>query len=176
MKDIAKKFLRITIASLLALVIYTLLSALIGAVFNDLKDTWGYTFAGCVLAVFTAALFAAMYIHITYGRTGRGEDEYFSDYPAAYGGLAGDLLLLLRREIATLAIFGAVDIVCWAGRFFIEGRSPIKAALLIWAPLNLLAEPFDNNVISYIVSFLLVSALYLAGLVLMRRRAEKARA
>ena len=114
----------ITLASVITLVAYIALYALLGSILSGFKNP---ILSLLLIALMTTAAFGFFLLYTSKIRESIGEDEVIFDYKdREYISLADDCKLILKREAKTLICIAVIVFVCFAlntlDRLFFEKK------------------------------------------------------
>lgn len=166
-----RTFWNITLASIITLVAYIALYAILGAIMNSIPNR---TLALSLLALATTLAFGGMLIYIAKVRRSVGDDEVMADYAdTKYISLAEDFKRMIRREAKTLICMTVIVLVCFGLNtldWMIFGKKTFSAPTLIYAPLCLFSSVLGDSFIGYVVSALADCIVYLVFLLFYRKK------
>lgn len=172
---IKKIILKITRASLLAMVLYIILSFAIGAIMGSLSQI-SINFALGVWAFAVSGVFSYILIYYLYIKDGSGEMKVFDDYPKIYTGLKKDIKLVFFQELRVIGTLCAINLISWVLTGIdklIFGKLTITNILFIYVPLQSFGVVFPewlNSILSYSIGSIIISMIYLLELVIIRRK------
>ncbi len=171
--------LHITVAALLNMVLYLLLSNLWRAVLNDTESSALQILVSKILVPLVTCLgFAVCLCFLTHIRRGRGEDRVLSDYrDCPYGGIKGDLRMVLSNERIYLITIAAVILACVLFRgldrlMLGEGEKLLTTLTVPYLTMDLFATS-SVPVLGELISVVLDAGFYLLLVLLYRRRAYR---
>ena len=161
----------ITLSSIVTLVAYIALFAFWGAFFLEIEDQ---TLRLFMISLMTTVVYAWVLLCFVKKRDGSGEEEVYNDYHGTpYHSFANDFKTVIRREKKLLLTIAVIIAVCFALNAFddlVMKQKTISNAAFIFIPLFILASAFKIPVVGYVLSAVFVCVLYLAFLLLYRRK------
>ncbi len=169
-----KLFLRMTLISLLTLVLYIICGPLLGAVHTENAKIFTWAVANLILSVFVMAVYVHLFLYIYYIRKGQIEDSLF--HKEDYHGFKEDIVAFLTSEKSVFLTAAAINIGSWLlinGDRLIFGKRTFSAVLLVYAPMNMLGSSFPEylSIVAYVLSSIMLYLFYVVDLALMRKRA-----
>ena len=161
----------VTLASVVTLVAYIALSAILMAIANSIEDR---TLKVSVISLITSIAYGAILLYISKIRTAAGEDEVSEDYGERdYRSLWDDLKIVLRREMPTFVCIATIAVICFAVNgldAMISGKKTFSAPFIIFAPLCLFDSAVELPFVGYALSAILDFAFYAVFLLIYRKR------
>ncbi len=171
-------FLHITLAAILNMALYLLLSTVWRAILNDTESSAVQLFLyNLAVPLMTCAGYGLCLCFLTYMRRDRGEDKVLADYrDRAYLSLRDDLRVTLRRERVYLVLIGAVIAACTLLRgldhlILGEGEKLFTHVTFPYMTMDLFANSFSVTLLGECVSAVADVFFYLLSVLLYRRRA-----
>ena len=169
-----KLFLKITLASLVTLVVYLLCQALINAILHGLDDRL-ILLTQAILTTFAYAFFLLYFLKI---RKGEAEKEVLEDYTETeYPGMKADLKNVWKKEKAALIMIFIIIISCFVLNIvdtFLLPEWFISLPTIIYMPMCFFALVLEHMyIIGYILSAVAICVIYILVLLVYRRRLYK---
>ena len=169
-----KALLHITIASILTLIVYVLLSAIWGAILNDTKNQRLGIF---ILALLVTIAFALVLLYVSKITRSQAENEIVSDYKnREYASFAQDFMLAIKREYKMFACIALIVVCSFALNTFdraVFGKKTISYITFIFIPMYQLDMVIDVPFVGYAVSAVMESAMYFVFLLIYRKKKYK---
>ena len=166
-----RTFWNITLASVITLVAYIALYAILGAIMNSIENR---TVALSLLALATTLAFGGILIYVAKVRHSVGEDEVIADYTdGPYVSLADDFKRIIRREAKTLLCMAVIVLATFGLNtldWMIFGKKTFSAPTIIYAPLCLFSSALGDSFIGYLVSALADCVVYILFLLIHRKK------
>ncbi len=173
-------FLHITLAAILNMALYLILSTVWRAILNDTESSAVQLFLyNLAVPLMTCAGYGLCLCFLTYMRRGRGEDQVLADYrDRPYIGFKDDLRVTLRRERVYLVLIGVVIAVCMLLRaldhqMLEEGEKLLTHITFPYMTMDLFANSFPVTLIGELLSAVADVIFYLLFVLLCHRRACK---
>ena len=161
----------ITLASVLTMVIYIALSAVWGAILNELENTTLQLF---LIALMTTVAYGFALLWVSKIRKSVGEDEVMADYrEQPYTTLTNDLKLVFRKETKTLILMTVLVLTTYILNrldMLIFGKKMISHITFPYITMSFFGSLFSIKIIGYLLSAVLNSVVYLIALVLYRKK------
>lgn len=161
----------ITLSSVLTIAAYIALSAVWGAILNELENV---TLKLFLVALMTTIAYGVILLWISKVRKSVGEDEVIADYrERAYTSMADDLKLILRREAKTLILMTALVLVTYILNrldILMFGKKMISHITFPYIAMSLFGALFPIRILGYLLSVVLNPIVYLLALVLYRKK------
>ncbi len=171
MKRILRTLWKITLASLLTLIVYLALRMIWGAILAEIESQ---KMQLVLLALMTSAAYGFILVYVSKIRGSVGEDEVMADYKdGKYVSLADELKTVLRREAGTLICIVAVVLACCAFNTLdrmIFDKKAVSGITILWAPMCLFDTVFAFPVLEYVVSAAVDCISYIGFLLLYRKK------
>lgn len=173
MTNFLLKFKKITLSSIISLVIYIISNGLVTAL---MKESPYINIALTAYSIIFMAVFSLLLIYLLYIKDDSGTKLVISDYPNEYGGFFYDLKLVLKREINTIIAIFTINIGSWlliSIDKLIFSKRTFSALLLIYAPLNVIGVVLPdwlNSILAYVLGSIFCSAIYIFELILLRTK------
>lgn len=161
----------ITLAAVVTMVVYIALSAVWGAILNELENVTLQLF---LLSLMTTVAYGIALLWVSKIRKSVGEDEVMADYrEQSYTTMTDDLRLVLRKEAKTLILMTVAVLMTYIlNRFdmLIFGKKMISHITFPYITMSLFGSLFSVKIIGYLLSAVLNSVVYLIALVLYRKK------
>ncbi len=161
----------ITLSSVLTLVAYVALSAVWGAILNELQNEILQLF---LIALMTTVAYSMILLWVSKIRKSVGEDEVMAVYrECPYTTMADDFKLIFKKEAKTLILMTAVVLVTYSLNrldMLIFGKKMISHITFPYITMGLFGALFPIRIIGYLLSAVLNSLAYLIALVLYRKK------
>ena len=166
-----RSFLNITLASIITLVAYIALSAVLKAILIDIDILALRLFVGALL---TAVAFGFFLLYTSKMRKSVGTNEVLSDYKSReYISFADDFKLLIRHESKTIICIVLIVLICFAlntlDRILFENKT-ISLPTFFFAPMCLFDTVISVPFLGYAVSAAADCISYILFLLIYRRR------
>ena len=172
---IKKAIIKITIASLLSLILYLILSFVIGALMEAASHI-AVNFALGIWAFLVSVVFSYILIYLIYIKDGSGEMKIHEDYPIKYTGIIKDIKLVFFQEFKILSTLCSINLASWILTGIdklIFDRRTVTAVLFIYFPLQsfgVILPEWLNSILAYTIGSIIISMIYLLELVVIRRK------
>ncbi len=161
----------ITLSSVLTMVAYIALSAVWGAILNELKNEFMRLF---LIALMTTVAYGIVHLWISKIRKSVGEDEVMADYREhPYTTMADDFKLIFKKEAKTLILMMALVLVTYILNrldMLIFEKKMISHITFPYITMSLFGTLFPIRIIGYLLSAVLNPVVYLIALVLYRKK------
>ena len=172
MEKLMKRTLwNITFASIITLVAYIALYAILGAILSGLENP---TLRLLIIALMTTLAFGFFLLYTSKIRKSIGEDEVVSDYKdRQYISLADDFKLVLKRESKMLICIASIVLICFILNTFdsvVFGKKTISFPTFFFAPMCLFDSMINIPFVGYLLSAILDCLTYIAFLLLYRKK------
>ncbi len=170
--------IRITLAAILNMALYLILSNVWRAILNDTESsTVQMLLYNIIVPLMTCAGFALCLCFLTHIRRGRGEDRLFADYEnRTYPGIKEDLRTALAHERVYLVLIAVIIAACTFLRavdhLLLEpGEKLFTHITFPYMTMDLFAASFPITALGELLSAVLDAAFYLLFVLLYRRAA-----
>ncbi len=166
-----KALIKTALSSVLTLVFYLIFLFIWGTVANFFENE---ALKLLLVALMTQTAFGIVLLGLVKIKGKQGEAEVREDYKSSpYKSGFEDLKLILSREKPILLAIGiTVFAVCCMHSLdkYVFGKKVLSAIALPFAPTVLLSEVITVPILGYFVSFILDSLVYLAALLIYRKK------
>ena len=160
----------ITLSSVLTMVAYLALSAVWGAILNELKNRVLQLF---LIALMTTVAYSVIFLWVSKIRKSLGEDEVLADYrDHPYTTMADDLKRIVKSEAKTLILMMALVLATYVLNrldMLIFGKKMISHITFPYITMSLFGSLFPIRIIGYLLSAVLNPVAYLIALALYRK-------
>lgn len=160
----------ITLSSVLTMAAYIALSAVWGAILNELKSKILQLF---LIALMTTVAYSMILLWVSKIRRSVGENEVMADYREhPYTTMADDLKLIFKKEAKTLILMMALVLTTYVLNrldMLIFGKKMISHITFPYITMSLFGSLFPIRIIGYLLSAVLNPVAYLIALALYRK-------
>ncbi len=164
-------FINVTLASVVTLVAYIVLSAVWGAILSEVESAKLRLF---IISAMTSTAYAFFLLYFSKIRKAVGENEVVADHKDdPYTSLINDLKMILKNEKKILIAVGVIIGICFVLNKFdnvVFGKKTISFPTIVYAPMTIFGTFFDVDLFGYIVSYIFIGVCYVLMLLLYRKK------